>query len=51
MRGGAMRCERCGTTWFAQLTGHATWLARTCRRCGGHLHTERRAQADMRVAV
>ena len=50
LRAGALRCERCGTTWFAKLTGHAAWLAGTCRRCGGHLHAERRARG-MRVVA
>ncbi len=51
MRGNALRCERCGTTWFAQLTAHASWLAHRCRRCGGDLHGERRLQAQMRVVA
>ena len=51
LRGNALRCERCGTTWFGQLTAHAAWLARTCRRCGGNLHSERRTSAQMRVVA
>ena len=51
MRGGALRCERCGTTWFDQLTRHVAWMAKTCRRCGGSLHEERRGVADMRVVA
>jgi len=43
LRMGALRCGSCGTTWFDQLTAHLRGLQRSCRRCGGELHAERRA--------
>jgi uncharacterized paraquat-inducible protein A len=42
----AMRCEDCGIVWYsavAELT--ASWAS--CVRCGGTLHTERRAAAPV----
>lgn len=50
LRTGALRCEDCGTTWFDQLAEHLVRLGRTCRRCGGSLHTERRGQRAVRAA-
>jgi hypothetical protein len=46
LRPGALRCEDCGTTWFDQLAQHIAGAGRRCRRCGGHVHTERRDGAD-----
>jgi hypothetical protein len=50
LRSGAMRCEDCGTTWFDQLAELAVRAGRTCRRCGGTLHTERRTRTVERAA-
>ena len=50
LRPGAMRCTDCGTTWFDQLAHLAVRAGRSCRRCGGKLHTERRQNAVTRAA-
>jgi hypothetical protein len=44
LKPGAMRCTDCGTTWFDQLAHLAVRAGRSCRRCGGLLHVERRAR-------
>lgn len=50
LRSGAMRCSDCGTTWFDQLADLAVRAGRSCRRCGGRLHIERRRRAVERAA-
>ena len=45
LRHGSMRCGECGTTWFDQHPELAVAAGRSCRRCGGRLHTERRQPA------
>jgi transposase-like protein len=44
-----MRCTSCGTTWFDQLTTYVRGLQRSCHRCGGELHAERRSVAAARA--
>jgi hypothetical protein len=44
-----MRCASCGTTWFDQLTTYVRALQRSCHRCGGELHAERRRAAAARA--
>ena len=50
LKPGAMRCTDCGTTWFDQLAHLAVRAGRSCRRCGGMLHTERRTRAAGQTA-
>lgn len=50
LKPGAMRCGDCGTTWFDQLAHLAVRAGRSCRRCGGSLHVERRQRAVEQAA-
>lgn len=50
LRPHAMRCQDCGTTWFDQFAELAVRAGRSCRRCGGTLHTERRTRVVERAA-
>jgi uncharacterized paraquat-inducible protein A len=45
----AMRCASCGTVWYSAIA-HLTATWAECARCGGHLHTERRAQRERALA-
>ena len=51
LRPGALRCGNCGTTWFEAHAELAACAGRSCRRCGGALHTERRQAAAVRRAA
>jgi len=50
LRPGALRCCDCGTTWFDAHADLAARAGRSCRRCGGALHTERRQATARRAA-